>query len=76
MVLGTTRLVYDHVSIEFTRHFYRTLAEGYPVEMALIAGRKAIKNDNWDWTAFTLFAEDSSIKDLTEFRMNKSSEVR
>lgn len=57
--LGIQTNVSDDVAIAFSRHFYRALSDYWPVDAALVEGRKAIMNrvglDQPDWAQPILY---------------------
>jgi hypothetical protein len=53
--MATMRAVEDQSALLFTREFYRTIADGYPVEAAVVEGRKALSVEKWNWSANALF---------------------
>ncbi len=63
-VVAMQRPITDAQGVAFARQFYKAIAEGRPVDVAMAAGRMAIrKNDNVAWATPVLFmrAEDGHL---------------
>jgi hypothetical protein len=54
-VIATMREVPDEAAVRFSREFYRTLADGYPLEAAVAEARLALNAERWNWSAYALF---------------------
>jgi len=63
-VVATLRAVLDDPAILFTREFYRTFADGHPVEEAVVEARKALSVERWDWTPYALFTSTSDLRSI------------
>ncbi len=64
-VIATTRPVLDEPAIMFVREFYRSFFDGYSAEVSLIEARAALNANDWDWSAYTLFAGTKNLDALT-----------
>jgi hypothetical protein len=64
--IGTLRAVADEAALMFTREFYRSFIDGYPIEAAIIEARKALSVEKWDWSLYSLF---TSLTDLSSLRL-------
>ena len=53
--VATVRPVLDDVALWFAGEFYRALADGYPLEAAVVEARKALSIKRWDWSAYVLY---------------------
>jgi hypothetical protein len=63
--VATTRQVFNHAALQFTREFYRALVDGYPIEAAAVEARKSLSIKGWDWSAYVLYAsDDAPLHDL------------
>jgi hypothetical protein len=62
--IATMRPVEDPAAVMFTREFYRSFVDGYPLEAALVEARKALSVEKWDWTAYALFASTLNLEAL------------
>jgi len=60
-VVTPLHVVVDQASLLFTREFYRSLADGHPLEGCLNSARNRLNQENLDWTAFALFANSSDL---------------
>ena len=73
IVIASNRRILDMVSISFAREFYRVLGEGYPIEVAFIEARKYLKYWNWDWSAYSIFANREFVHQIPELRISHVS---
>jgi hypothetical protein len=64
--VAATRPIEDIQAIFFVRELYRALVDGYPLESAMAEARKRVNSENWDWSAFALFA---STLELERFKL-------
>jgi len=55
-VIATMRQVLDEAALIFTREFYRSFVDGSPVEVAVVDARKALQNQQLNWSAYALFS--------------------
>jgi CHAT domain-containing protein len=62
-VVATTRAVTDTPAMTFTREFYRSMMDGYPLEAAVSEARKGQRLKHWDWSAWALYAADPDYLD-------------
>lgn len=59
----------DQAAIEFSKEFYKALARGYKIEMAVSEGRRAVANtlNNTEWVSPVLFMHDHDSRSIFEF---------
>lgn len=65
-VVATIRPIVDAAALTFSQEFYRSLADGYSIEGAVVEARKALSIRKWDWSAYALFG---GLKDLDSLRL-------
>lgn len=65
--IATTREVLDLAATQFMREFYSALADGYPVEAAVVEARRLLRAKGQDWSAWVMYAVAESP--LLELRL-------
>ena len=63
-VIATMRAISDQTALMFTREFYRSFVDGFPVEPSVIEARKSLAVNQADWSAYALFAGTSQLDDF------------
>jgi hypothetical protein len=64
VVIGTLRVVTTRAALLFSQRFYSSLLEGGDIEVAMSEARKALAREKWDWSAFALFSNVTSVTRL------------
>jgi hypothetical protein len=54
--IATSRAVLDDQALWFATEFYRAVADGYPLESAVVEARKAMSTRHWDWSSYVLYS--------------------
>ena len=62
--VATTKVVADVAAVVFTRGFYRALGDGWPVERALVEGRKEVHLEGLDWSPYVLLSSTADLEEL------------
>jgi hypothetical protein len=63
-VIATMRVILDQAALMFTREFYRSFVDGFPLEFSVIEARKYLSINQADWAAYALFAGTSQLDDF------------
>ncbi|HLL47041.1 MAG TPA: CHAT domain-containing protein [Longimicrobiaceae bacterium] len=63
-VVATHRAVMDDTAILFAREFYRTFADGHPLEHAVTEARKALSVEQQDWLAYALYVGTTDLSGI------------
>jgi len=63
-VIATTRVILDQTALMFTKEFYRSFVDGFPLEFSLVEARKNLSINQADWTAYALFSGKKTLEDI------------
>jgi CHAT domain-containing protein len=71
-VIGTLRVVTVRSALLFSQRFYSSLLEDGDVERAMGQARQALAREKWDWSAFALFSNTTSVSRLPFYSASAS----
>ena len=63
-VIATTRVILDQTALMFTKEFYRSFVDGFPLEFSLVEARKNLSINQADWTTYALFSGKKTLEDI------------